>query len=201
MPQTKPYQPLIFRLLHGVNAILIIFAAITGFLVYDSWDGRFGGLGITRANRELIDYHGTFGFLIFFVALPLFLIYCIKAGRSRLIQGDTLKNWQQIGKPIWWLGLQRITNTLMLISALFAAISGKFMDENWLPLGDLTQIPYYIHLLAWLTLVITLALHILMSAKVGGSLLLLSMFDLKYRPQDSPKYWKDKLVSLFRKNN
>lgn len=199
MPATKPYQPLVLRLLHGANAALIIGAAITGFLVYDSWDGRFGKLGLTKANRALIDYHGTFGFFIFFVALPLFLIYCFKVGRSRLVQKDTLPNLQQFGKPIWWVALQRITNTLMLTSALFAAISGKFMDEAWLPLGDLTQIPYYIHLVAWLVLIMTLALHLLMSAKVGGLPLLLSMVDTKYRPSDSPKYWKDKLMNLFKK--
>lgn len=197
MPPTKPYQPLVLRLLHGANAALIICAAITGFLVYDSWDGRFGKLGITKANRDLIDYHGTFGFLIFFIALPLFLIYCFKAGRSRLIGPDTLSHLPQVGKPVWWLGLQRIANTLILICAIFAAISGKFMDEAWLPLGDLTQIPYYIHLTAWLTLILALALHLLMSAKVGGLPLLLSMFDSKYRPSDSPKLWKDRLVSLF----
>jgi hypothetical protein len=56
MPRSKPYQPLLLRLLHGVNAVLIIGAAITGFLVYDSWDGRFGGLSLTKANRNSIVY-------------------------------------------------------------------------------------------------------------------------------------------------
>ncbi|MFH7030909.1 MAG: cytochrome b/b6 domain-containing protein [Heteroscytonema crispum UTEX LB 1556] len=77
MPRSQPYQPLLLRILHGMNAVLIIGAAITGFLVYDSWDRRFGGLSLTQANRSLIDIHGTFGLLLFFIVLPIFLHYCL----------------------------------------------------------------------------------------------------------------------------
>ncbi|WP_233258268.1 cytochrome b/b6 domain-containing protein [[Phormidium] sp. ETS-05] len=67
----QPYQPLLLRLLHSVNAFLVIGALITGFLVYDSWDGRFGGLGLSIKNRELIDIHGTFGFFCYSRLSPL----------------------------------------------------------------------------------------------------------------------------------
>ncbi|MCX7597116.1 MAG: cytochrome b/b6 domain-containing protein, partial [Fischerella sp.] len=144
MSRSKPYQPLLLRLLHGVNAVFIIGAAITGFLVYDSWDGRFGGLSLTKANRSLIDIHGTFGFFIFFLVLPSFIIYCLKAGRNRLIQFNMLNQLTQVGRPIWWYTLQRITNTFILLAALFSAISGKFQDENWLPQGELNHTAYYI---------------------------------------------------------
>jgi cytochrome b561 len=201
MPQSKPYQPLLLRLLHGINALLIIGAAITGFLVYDSWDGRFGGLSLTKANRELIDIHGTFGFLISYVALPIFIIYCLKAGRNRLVKSDTFQQVTKIGKPIWWYALQQITNTVILLAALFSVISGKFQDENWLPRGELNQTWYYIHLIAWVAIVIALAIHLLMSAKVGGLSLLLSMFDTKYRPEDSPRLWREKILNWLRRSN
>ncbi len=199
MPTSKPYQPLLLRLLHGINALLIIGAAITGFLVYDSWDRRFGGFSLTKANRSLIDIHGTFGFWIFFLALPLFIIYCLKAGRNRLVQPDSFNNLTQVGKPIWWYTLQRIANTAILLAAIFAVASGKFQDENWLPQGQLNHTWYYIHLIAWAVMVLAIATHLLMSAKVGGLPLLLSIFDTKYRPEDNPRLWREKILSWLRR--
>ncbi|MFB2897377.1 cytochrome b/b6 domain-containing protein [Aerosakkonemataceae cyanobacterium BLCC-F50] len=197
MPPTKPYQPLIFRLLHGITALLVIGAAITGFLVYDSWDGRFGRLAVTLKNREFIDIHGTFGFF-FLPIMILFTIYSIRVGYRRLIQADSFSNLKEVGKPIWWYNLQRFANTLMLISALFALLSGKFQDENWLPQGQLNHPWYYAHLIAWCGVVVALALHLLMSVKVGGIPLLLSMFDAKIRPDDSPKLWSEKVKNWLR---
>lgn len=201
MPRSKPYQTLLLRFFHGLNALLIIGAAITGFLVYDSWDGRFGKLALTIKDRGFIDIHGTFGFFLSFIALPLFAFYIFIAGRNRLIQGNTLQKLTELGKPIWWYTLQRIANTLMLLAAIFAVISGKFQDEDWLPNGEFNHIWYYIHLIAWVSVVIALAIHLLMSIKTGGIPLLLSMFDTKYRPADSPKLWGKKFLSLFRRTN
>lgn len=199
MPPSKPYQPLLLRLLHSINAILIIGATITGFLVYDSWDGRFGSLGITRTNRALIDIHGTFGFFISYIALPIFLIYCWNAGRQRLVQASTFKQLGNVGTKAWWYTLQRITNTLMLVAALFSVVSGKFQDENWLPQGELNHIAYYVHLIAWVVIVLALLMHSLMSAKVGGLPLLLSIFNTTYRPDDSPRLWHQKISEKIRK--
>jgi hypothetical protein len=39
-------------------------------------------------------------------------------------------------------------------------------------------------------------MHLLMSAKVGGLPLILSMFDAAYRPEDSPAAWWKKIRSL-----
>jgi thiosulfate reductase cytochrome b subunit len=173
------YQPPLLRIFHGVNGFLIIGAIITGFLVYDSWDRRFGGLGLTQANRALIDIHGTFGWFLSFIALPIFLIYSLRFGRSRLAQPDTLRQLTKVGKPIWWYTLQRLINTIALLAALFAVISGKFQDENWLPQGQLNHLPYYIHLTAWLVMVLAVLVHIIMSLKVGGFPLIISMFDTR----------------------
>lgn len=197
MLPTKPYQPLILRLLHGITVLLVISAAITGFLVYDSWDGRFGHLALTLKNRELIDIHGTFGFFLLPILIPL-TIYSIRVGYRRLIQADSFSKLGEFGKPIWWYTLQRFANTLILISALFALLSGKFQDENWLPKGQLDHSWYYAHLMAWCGVIVALALHLLMSVKVGGVPLLISMFDAKIRPDDSPKLWPEKVKTWLR---
>ncbi|AKG23167.1 cytochrome b/b6 domain-containing protein [Calothrix sp. 336/3] len=194
-----PYQPLLLRLTHGLNGVLIIGAMISGFLVYDSWDRRFGGLGLTKLNRDLIDIHGTFGFFISFVSLPIFLIYCWKAGRNRLLQGNTFNQLASFGTPGWWNSIQRIANTLMLLAAIFAVISGKFQDENWLPRQEFQHSWYYVHLMAWVTIVFCLIIHLVMSLKVGGIPLLLSMVNNKYRPQDNPRLWRDKIINWFRR--
>ncbi|MFM5981538.1 MAG: cytochrome b/b6 domain-containing protein, partial [Sphaerospermopsis kisseleviana] len=46
MTRSAPYQPLLLRIIHGVNGILVIAAIITGFLVYNTFDQRFGKLPI-----------------------------------------------------------------------------------------------------------------------------------------------------------
>lgn len=197
MPATKPYQPLILRLLHGITALIVISAAIAGFLVYDSWDGRFGSLGLTVKNRDLIDIHGTIAFFLLPI-LILLTIYSIRVGHRRLIQADSFNKLKEVGQPIWWYTLQRFANTLMLIAALFALLSGKFQDENWLPQGQLNHSWYYAHLIAWCGVVIALALHLLMGVKVGGIPLLLSMFDAQFRPDDNPKLWLEKIKNWLR---
>lgn len=197
MPQSKPYQPLLLRLLHGVNGILVIGAAITGFLVYDSWDGRFGKLGLTLKNPELIDIHGTFGFF-FFPIMILFAIYSICAGSKRLLQPNALHNLTQVGKPIWWITLQKLANTLMLIAAILSLVSGKFQEESWLHNGEMNHTWYYVHLIAWCGIILSLAIHILMSIKVGGIPLILSMVDTQFRPEDSPAKWPEKIKAWLR---
>jgi len=72
-------------------------------------------------------------------------------------------------------------------------ISGKFMDETWLPQGQLQHVAYSLHLISWATMGVCLAVHILMSAKVGGVPLLLSMSSLKVRLDDHPKFWFQQL--------
>lgn len=181
--RVTPYQPLLFRLLHGLSALLAIGALLTGFLVYDSWDKRFGGLGATVRNRDLIDIHGTFGFFLFFLFIA-FAIYSVTAGRKRLIQASSLEQLTQFGRPVWWIGLQRLTNTIMLLAAALAVGTGKLMDENWLPNGELDHTAYIAHLIAWVLVLLGIAIHVLMSAKVGGTPLLLSMMSLKVRSDD-----------------
>ncbi|MBD2360271.1 cytochrome b/b6 domain-containing protein [Anabaena minutissima FACHB-250] len=193
MSRSAPYQPLLLRILHGISGILAIAAMITGFLVYNTFDGRFGKILIPRIDA-IIDIHGTFA-VFFLVVFPAIALYSFHAGNKRLLQQDSLQNLTQIGRPIWWVSLQRITNTLMLIASVFALISGRMMKEEWLPTGELNHSWYYLHLIAWVVMLCCLAIHVLMSSKVGGLPLLVSIFLLKVRAEDTPSHWLNGLRS------
>lgn len=197
MPQSKPYQPLAFRILHGSTAALIILALITGLLIYNVYDARIiGKLPIPDAPR-IMGIHKLFGRL-FLLGMPFFALYSFHAGQRRLIQPDSLEKLKEIGKPIWWYTLHRIVNTLLLVAATLALITGRQVDENWMRIGDLTQVWYTLHLASWLAMFLCLATHLLMSAKVGGIPLIVSIVDVKYRPSDSPATWPDKIKSWLR---
>jgi hypothetical protein len=191
MTRSVPYQPLIFRILHGVTGILVIGAIISGFLVYNTFDKRFGYIPIPKIN-PIQDIHGTFG-VFFLILLPFFAVYSFHAGKKRLLQPDSIQKLTQFGKPIWWVSLQRLVNTKMLFAAVLAVISGRMMKEEWLPTGEFNHIWYYVHLIAWLIMICFLAIHILMSAKVGGVPLLLSILSWKFRAEDNPLCWYSRL--------
>jgi cytochrome b subunit of formate dehydrogenase len=187
----SPYQPILLRLLHIAIAILVFASLITGFMVYDRFDKRFGTLNLpVIPNTQGI--HGTIA-LTFLIVLPIFAIYCFHVGYRRLVQKDSLNQLQSVGKPIWWVSLQRLTNTLILVSATFAAITGRMMKEEWLPSGELNRAWYVGHLIAWLVMLISVAMHLLMSAKVGGLPLLLSIYNWKIRAEDKPNAWFNNL--------
>ncbi|MBD2450785.1 cytochrome b/b6 domain-containing protein [Nostoc sp. FACHB-152] len=187
MPRSVPYQPLLLRMLHGVSGILAIAAIITGFLVYNTYDGRFGKIPFPQQG-DIQGIHGTFA-LFFLIVLPAFALYSFHAGNKRLIQKNSWEQISQVGQPIWWVSLQRLANTLMLIASVFSVISGRMMKEEWLPAGEIHHIWYSLHITAWAVIVCCLAIHILMSTKVGGAPLLLSMFSWQVRPEDSPSNW------------
>lgn len=202
MSRSTPYQPVILRILHSLSGILVLAAIITGFLVYNTFDKRFGSLPIAKIN-PIQDIHGTVA-LLFLLLLPVFSLYSFHGGKIRLLQADSLQKISQpnqFNQPIWWLSLQRLANTFMLIAAVLAVTSGRMMKEEWLPLGELDHIWYYCHLTAWLILICSLAIHLLMSAKVGGAPLLLSMISWQVRTQDSPKYWLTRLRNWSVTNN
>jgi cytochrome b subunit of formate dehydrogenase len=196
MTRSVPYQPLIFRILHGVTGILVIGAIISGFLVYNTFDKRFGYIPIPKIN-PIQDIHGTFG-VFFLILLPFFAVYSFHAGKKRLLQPDSIQKLTQFGKPIWWVSLQRLVNTKMLFAAVLAVISGRMMKEEWLPTGEFNHIWYYVHLIAWLIMICFLAIHVLMSAKVGGVPLLLSMLSWQLRDVDSLVNWYSRLVVWLR---
>lgn len=196
MPRSHPYQPSLLRLLHGINAVIALLAIITSFWVYNNFDGRFGKLPIPQIN-DIIGIHGTFG-LTFLLVMPLLALYSFHIGHKRLVQTDSFAKLTQVGKPIWWYSLHRIVNTVMLLAATFSLITGRMMKEEWLPTGELNQIWYQLHLLGWAILVVCLVLHLLMSAKVGGVPLIVSMFSFKYRSEDAPATWLQQIRSIFK---
>lgn len=188
MKPTQPYQPFLLRLLHGLTGIFVIGAIVTAYWTYDTYDKRWGGIELPRFP-EIEGIHGTFG-LYALLLFPLFAVYALRRGQKRLLQPDSLPKLSQPNTPVWWYTLHRGVNTLSLLSLTFALFSGKMMDSTWLPRGELNHTWYYVHLTSWVVMVLTLAIHLLMSAKVGGTSLLLSIVQWKFRPEESPKQWR-----------
>jgi len=187
MSQSHPYQPVLLRILHGAAAVLTFLALISGFLVYDTYDKRWGSLALPTL-RDIQDIHGTIA-LTFLLFLPIFSLYSFHLGYRRLVQEQSLSQLKQLGKPVWWISIQRFANTLMLLAATFAVVTGRMMKEEWLPAGELYHQWYLAHLVAWVCIFISLALHVLIGAKVGGVPLLVSMFRWKIREGDTPSFW------------
>ncbi len=193
MKRNTPYQPLLLRVLHGLNGFFLIAAILTAFWTYDTYDGRWGSIPLP-SYQAIEGIHGTFG-LYTLLLFPAFVLYSFHRGQQRLVQPDSLTKLTQIGKPVWWYTLNRFTNTLSLIALTFALFSGKMMSEKWLPKGELEHGWYYAHLISWVVMVGAIALHLLMNAKVGGSPLLLSMLSWKFHQKDSPMLWPAHLAS------
>jgi len=194
MIQAKPYQPLALRLLHGAIAVFIMLAIVTGVVIYNVYDGRIGHLVIPTVPR-IMGIHKLFG-RSFLLIMPFFALYSFHAGRRRLIQADSIQQLSIIGKPFWWYNLHRVVNTLFLLGAAFALVSGREMDEGWMSRGELTHVWYTLHLASWVAIVACLAAHLLMSVRVGGVPLLLSMVYLKYRSYDRPSVLLQSAQSL-----
>ncbi|MBD1865355.1 MULTISPECIES: cytochrome b/b6 domain-containing protein [Trichocoleus] len=191
MKSTQPYQPLLLRLLHGLTGLFLVVAILTAFWTYNTYDGRWGRLPLP-SYREIEGIHGTFG-LYTLLVFPAFVLYAFHRGQQRLVQLDSFAKLAQIGKPIGWYTLNRLSNTFALLALTFALFSGKMMDETWLPKGELNHAWYYAHLIAWVIMVMAIALHLLMNAKVGGVPLLRSMLHWKFREPDSPELWASHL--------
>jgi hypothetical protein len=187
MKSTQPYQPLLLRVLHNCTGLFLIAAILTAFWTYDTYDGRWGRVSLP-IYREIEGIHGTFG-LYTLLIFPAFVLYAFHRGQQRLLQPDSLTKLIEIGKPIWWYTLSRLCNTLTLLALTFALFSGKMMDETWLPKGELNHAWYYAHLIAWVAVLVAIALHLLMNAKVGGTPLLLSMLRWQSRDADKPMLW------------
>jgi cytochrome b subunit of formate dehydrogenase len=187
MSQTNPYQPVLLRILHSITAILVILALVSGFLVYNSYDKRWGSLALPTIG-DIQGIHGTIA-LTFLLFLPFFAFYSFRVGYRRLVQEESFSQLKQIGKPVWWISMHRVANTLMLLATTFAVITGRMMKEEWLPAGELNRPWYLAHLIAWVGVAMSLALHLLMGAKVGGVPLLLSMFNRRIQGSDSRLSW------------
>ncbi|WP_036479651.1 cytochrome b/b6 domain-containing protein [Myxosarcina sp. GI1] len=186
--RSQPYQPLLLRILHGITSLFAIAAIVTAFWTYDIYDGRWGRIYLPKYT-EIEGIHGTFGLWTLLI-FPLFVFYAFNRGQHRLIDSNSLVKLAEFGKPIWWYTLHRLVNTVSILALTLAVFSGKMMNEKWLPEGELNHVWYYVHLVGWLILVICIAIHLLMNIKVGGVSLILSMFNWRFRSEDSPKLWR-----------
>ena len=166
----RPYQPSLLRLLHGVTALLVPLAWLTGLLVYSAADGRFGRLPFTLPG-EWIDIHGTVGVLLWPIAM-LFGLYALTVGRARLRQP---------------------ANAIALLALVLAVGSGKLMQEDWLRQGQLDHLVYSVHLLAWLLIALAVALHVGAVLQRGGWPLARSMASIQVRAGDLPGNWFDQI--------
>ena len=193
------YQPLLLRLVHGLTALFLLFAIITAYWTYDVYDGRWGQIQLPRFE-EIEGIHGTFG-LWTLLSFPTLVFYAFHQGRKRLIQSNTFSNLTYVSQKGWWYHLHRLINTLILFSLTFAVFTGKMMDDQWLPNGELEHFWYSAHLLSWIIMAISLASHVLISAKLGGLSFLISMFNWSYKPQDSPSHWRKSLENYCKSFN
>ncbi len=190
---SQPYQPFLLRFLHGLTGLCLILAVLTAFWTYNTYDGRWVKLPLPD-YKAIEGIHGTFG-LYTLLIFPAFVRYAFQRGQHRLLQADDLKKLAQLQPPARWYMLNRFTNTLALVALTFALFSGKMMDSTWLPKGELNHTWYYLHLIAWVIVVISIALHLLMNARVGGSPLLRSMWNTHIRTKDSPKRWPQQVTT------
>ncbi len=187
MKRYQIYQPLLLRILHGLIGLLVIIALITGFWIYDVFDGRWGQIFLPKWHG-ILEIHSTFSILAFLVS-PLFVIYAFNSGKNRLIQTNSWSQLTKLGTNIWWFTWHRLVNTAILISLTFSLFTGQMMNEHWLPNGELNHQWYLAHLLSWVILMTCLAFHLLFSVKVGRIPLILSMINYRYRLKDSPYNW------------
>lgn len=191
----QPYQPLVLRIFHGLTAIFTILALLTAYWTYDVYDGRWGKIPLPKFE-DIEGIHGTFGLWTLLI-FPLLVFYAFHQGKKRLIQINTLQNLTQFSQKGWWYHLHRVVNTLILFSLTFAVFTGKMMDEKWLPNEELNHAWYYGHLISWLILIISVALHLLMSAKIGGLPFILSIINWSYKIQDSPSKWRGQIIEYW----
>ncbi len=187
-----PYQPSLLSLLHGLAAGFAGLASLTGFLIYNEYDGRFGRLPL-GGSEEVIDIHGELGGLLQW-ALIAFALYSLTLGMARLFHRADLGRMVR-SLPAW----QRLANTAALLSLAAAVLSGLPMEDDWLTDGDLDQFWYVLHLTSWLVLTLAVVGHLIVLALNGGWPLLGSMFTLKLRKGDLPKHWPQQVWMFIRR--
>lgn len=185
------YQPFLLRVLHGLLGVFTIAAMVSGFWVYDMFDGRWGRINLFRIT-EIQEIHGSLGILSF-LAFPAFVIYAFTKGQKRLIQPNFLDSLVHSRRRHWWLTLHQTINTFTFLPLVVALFSGQMMDGNWLPNRELDHLWYSVHIASWSVLLLSIILHILLSAKVGGIPLLTSILNWRFTSRDSPFYWPNKI--------
>ncbi|MDC0833948.1 hypothetical protein CKA32_002929 [Geitlerinema sp. FC II] len=196
MSRSQPYQPSLLRLLHGLTAVVILLALLSAAWVYLTYDRRLLQLSVPTIP-DIIGIHGTFGVALLF-CLPLFALYSFHLGQNRLVGANTLRQLRQLHRPAGRNALHRLVNTVMLLAATFALITGRMMKEAWLPAGELYETWYTLHLWAWVTMAIAAIVHLVTAFWVGGLSLLRSMWTWHTRDNDTPRQWWPQIQSIWK---
>jgi hypothetical protein len=68
-----------------------------------------------------------------------------------------------VGNPAWWYNIHRSINTAFLIASGLALVSGKAIKSSTITKGLLNNYWYSLHLIAWITIILFLAAHLLVS--------------------------------------
>ncbi|MBE9030078.1 cytochrome b/b6 domain-containing protein [filamentous cyanobacterium LEGE 11480] len=197
MARQSPYQPSLLRLLHGLGALIILGAATSGYLIYEEFDGRWGKLGLP-ATDNIMGLHHTIGEIATLIML-LLVLYSLTLGRSKLVQLSSLKQLAHPRRPAWWYSLHRLTNTFIMGAAILALVSGKQMEGRWLANEEFDHLPYLFHLSAWSAIGIGFIFHILMNLKIGGMPLLMSIFSVRLRHNDTPMQWPGQIQKFLQR--
>lgn len=189
MPQSAPYQPLIFRLLHAIHGGLILGSAATGFWLYNTWDARWGRLPLPEADNTWMSIHHQIGEVLTALFI-LFFVYSIFAGRRRLITLTSLKQFSQLKPVVKWHTLHRLINTGLLGVVTLSMVSSRLMGgAKTLVNGEWNDVWYNLHILSWGLIVVLVIAHLLLSIKVGGFPFLTSAIAFRIQPKDSPTQW------------
>ena len=197
MAKVQPYQPSLLRVLHSISASLGIGAIVTAALTYNTYDGRWGRLPLPPI-ADIEGLHGTFGLFFLVMLLPLAL-YSFYLGSHRLLSIAALRQLgnQQAGQS--WRSLHRLANTLMLLAAGLAVVSGRQIKEEWLPAGEFHHVWYSVHLAAWVVMVLCLGLHVAAALRSGGWPLIRSMLSWQVRSSDRPQAWWSQVQGIWRR--
>jgi len=184
MADKSIHQPLALKLLHAATGLWILGLGVTGFLLYNTWDGRFGHLPLPDVGETWIDLHASLG-EVFPWVLAVFALYSLTLGARKLVAEDTLQKLIGSRGKSQWIAVQRIINTGLLFAAVMACVSGQWMDEDILEKGFLGNLNYNLHIGSWLLICSLLIAHVLIGIKVGGIPLTLSIFDPRLRQKSS----------------
>jgi hypothetical protein len=177
--------------------LLGVAAWLTGFAVYNQFDGRFGRLSVWQLP-DSIDLHGTLalGTLVIFSLLAL---YSLTLGRYRLFNTAALEALRRSSSRQQQLSWLHLSNTLALFGGVLAVLSGRMMQEDWLEKGQLSQFWYSAHLLSWVLLGLVIIGHVLSVWMVGGWPLIRAMFSAKVQRGDRPSQWWQQIRNHWRR--
>lgn len=182
-----------------VQGVLLLLGMVTGYWIFNTWDRRWLALPLPRATEFVLEMHEEIGGL-FGGAIALFVIYSILSGRRRLIQPNSFGQLAKVGKPVWWYTLHRLVNTGLAMMGGLVVISGDALDDDAMMAGQFSDLAYTLHVFAWAAIGVLMVGHLLLSLKVGGVPLLLSVFSRKVRVKDLPIYWPqrifDRIIAL-----